>query len=237
MLFSSAGSIVGESHLGGAAAADAFLNAFVSYRHSLGLVASCLNVDFAEDGLLHNELELLDCVELMAMPHAQRTQLVMGPWAEVTAASPSVYQAWHSDPRFLPLRILADTNTSGASALSSSVPSPDIELHQFLEGLHSSTALLKSDYASELLGREVGRALLGLMARPQEDVDINAPLTTLGMDSLVGLEMRDWIRQKLRVDLAVQDIVEAGSVKQLGAAVQKKIGERIGIESTGGSRS
>lgn len=232
LLLGSARTIVGETCLGSAAAVDAFLNSFVSYRHSLGLAASCLSVDVSEDGPLRDEPELWDGVDATVGPHAQRTQLVLGPWAGGTPAGPRADSAWTVDQRFLPLRILTGTaSTSGGSALSSAAAAaattPDTELCQFLESLHTNTGLLRSDYASNLLAREMGRALLGLMARPEEDVDVDAPLTTLGMDSLVGLEMRDWIRHNMRVDLAVQDIVDARSIKQLGAAVQTKIGNRL----------
>lgn len=66
--------------------------------------------------------------------------------------------------------------------------------------------MLKSPYASELLAREIGAAILGLVMRPREDLDVEAPLSTIGVDSLVGLELRNWMWRTLQVDFDVQEV-------------------------------
>ncbi|KAL1878202.1 putative secondary metabolism biosynthetic enzyme [Diaporthe australafricana] len=183
-LFSSLSSITGEGMGAGDAAGDAFLNAFVQYRHALGLVASCLNVDIADDSSIENETELLDCIELVLRPDTQRKQVVSG-------------------------------------------LKPDAELTQFLDGMRSSPTLLKSTYASELLAREIGAAMLGLMMRPREDLELDVPLSAMGIDSLVGLEVRNWMRRTLLVEMVAQDIVQAKNIRKLGAMAQKKLLERV----------
>lgn len=77
-LTGSAKSILGNESQAIEAAGDAFLNAFVSFRHSLGLPASCLNMDVTEDSFVANECAFLDCLELVLRPGSQRMHIVTG---------------------------------------------------------------------------------------------------------------------------------------------------------------
>ena len=221
----SANSILGNSSQAATVASDAFLNAFVSFRHSLGLAASCLNVDVTEDGFVANESEMLDCMELMLRPDARRTHIVTGITRGLAPASLGQDSLRRSDPRFLVWHISPDGNTPGSSSPSSLTP--HAELNQFLDAIRSTPAILKSAYASELLAREIGAALLALIMRPREDLDVEAPLSTIGIDSLVGLEVRNWMRRTLLVELTVQEIVQAKNVRELGALALEKIVERV----------
>lgn len=223
-LTGSTSSILGTSHAADAAS-DAFLDAFVSFRHSLGLPASCLSVDITEDSFVANESAILDCLELVLRPGAQRTQVVRGLARGLPPASPEAGSVQRTDPRLLIWHIPADGNANDSSSSSSSL-TPHAELHQFLDSIRSNPAVLKSAYASELLAREIGAALLGLMMRPREDLDVEAPLSTFGIDSLVGLEVRNWMRRTLLVELTAQDIVQAKNVRELGVLAQKMIADR-----------
>lgn len=207
------------------AATDAFLNAFVSFRHSLNLAASFLSMEIAEDSFVTNEPAMLDCIELMLRPGSQRTHVVSGISRELAPPSPEEGSARPIDPRFLVWHISTDGGAKGSSSQSSLTP--HAELNQFLDGVRSSPAMVKSTYASDLLAREIGAAMLGLMMRPREDLDVEAPLSTMGIDSLVGLEVRNWIRRTLLIELTVQEIVQAKNVRELGVLTQKKIAERV----------
>lgn len=69
---------------------------------------------------------------------------------------------------------------------------PQEELDQFLVGARSNPDMLKSPYASELLTHKIGAAILGLMMRPRDDLDVEAPLSPLEL-TLLGLELRNWM--------------------------------------------
>lgn len=92
--------------------------------------------------------------------------------------------------------------------------------------------MLQSAYASELLAREIGTAVLGLMMRPREDLDVEAPLSTMGIDSLVGLEVRNWMRRTLLVELTVKQIIQAKNTRELGVLAQKEIAERVKLNGS-----
>lgn len=220
-LTGSARSILGNANQAAEAASDAFINGFVSYRHSLGLAASCLNADILEDSFVANESVMLNCMELALRPGSQRTLVVTGLSRGLAHRSPED----RADPRFLIWHISEDRGSKGS--LSSSSLTPHAELNQFLDSVRSNPTMLKSAYASELLAREIGAALLGFVMRPREDLDVEAPLSALGMDSLVGLEVRNWMRRTLLVEMSVQEIVQAKHVRELGDLTQKKIAERV----------
>lgn len=224
-LTGSTSSILGASHAA-ETASDAFLDAFVTFRHSLGLPASCLNMDTTEDSFVANESAILECLELVLRGSApQRTQVVTGLTLELVPTSSEEGSVRRTDPRLLIWHISADGNTKGSS--SPSLLTPDAELSQFLDSVRSNPALLKSAYASELFAREIGAALLGLMMRPREELDVEAPLSTMGIDSLVGLEGRDWVRRTLLVEMTAQEIVQAKNLRELGVLAQKMIAERV----------
>lgn len=51
------------------------------------------------------------------------------------------------------------------------------------------------------------------------DVDIHAPLSTFGVDSLVAVEIRGWLKRELAADVAVFEILGGASLMSLGMTV------------------
>jgi len=46
-------------------------------------------------------------------------------------------------------------------------------------------------------------------------VEVDRPLTQLGLDSLMAVELRNWIEGELRVDLPVMELMEGISITRL----------------------
>ncbi|KAF1961788.1 hypothetical protein CC80DRAFT_500152 [Byssothecium circinans] len=57
--------------------------------------------------------------------------------------------------------------------------------------------------------------LARLLAVPVEDIDHKRPVTAFGIDSLIGLELRQWAKKELKADITVLDIMQTKSVEAL----------------------
>lgn len=267
LLFSSLGAMTGQWGQANYNAGNTFLDAFVSYRHSLGLAASVVNIGVVGDvgyvsenpavldslratgQYIMREPELLECLELMlrrsgpaSSPHgmpsreeqqatrpgtfryAQPSQLGTGLRSLLPITAPNNRTPWRRDPRMLVYRNV-EHGASGAGADAASGDSGE-ELSRFLRDISSSMALLKSEEAAALLAREVGRTLLGFMMRSEAELDLDAPLGAVGIDSLVSIELRNWIRRRIGAEVTVLEIVRAESLARLGETVQGKLIEK-----------
>lgn len=255
-LFSSTGAVSGQWGQANYAAGNTFLDAFVSYRHSLGLAASAVNIGAIEDiGYLSEntevleslratathimkEPELLDCIELMLQrsgpppaqsagsrsSYVQRSQIAIALSSVLPIEAANNRTPWRKDPRMLVYRNMeaaADTISLGSEATSS-----DEEVYKFLRDIASNMGLLRSAEAAELITREVGKTLVGFLMRNEDELDFEAPLATVGIDSLISIELRNWIRKRLGAEVTVLEIVRAESIKQLGLTVQTKLIEK-----------
>jgi len=60
-----------------------------------------------------------------------------------------------------------------------------------------------------------------------EEPDLETSVTALGMDSLITIELRNWIRQRIGVEMSVMEIMGAQSVGQLGVMAQGKLLEKL----------
>lgn len=264
-LFSSEGAVSGQWGQANYNAGNTFLDAFVSYRHSLGLAASTVNIGPIEDiGYLSEntevlealratsthimkEPELLDSIELMLkrsrpprpqpaaassdqhlsparFRYVQSSQIAIGLRSLLPIDAPHNRTLWRKDPRMLVYRNLEATADS--ALLGSAVASSDEALGKFLRDISSNMALLRSTETVELVTREIGKTLLGFLMRSEGELDLEAPLATVGIDSLISIELRNWIRRRLGAEVTVLEIVRAESVRHLGLTVQMKLIEK-----------
>lgn len=271
LLFSSLGAMTGQWGQANYNAGNTFLDAFVSYRHSLGLAASVVNIGVVGDvgyvsenpsvldslratgQYIMREPELLDCLELMlkrsgpassggtaarqdngntqastrpgTFRYVQPSQLGTGLRSLLPVTSTNNRTPWRRDPRMLVYRNIEQGAGAGADAASGD-PASGEELGGFLRDVASDMELLQSGEAAALLAREVGRTLLGFMMRAEGELDLDAPLGTVGIDSLVSIELKNWIRRRMGAEVTVLEIVRAESLARLGETVQAKLVEK-----------
>jgi hypothetical protein len=105
-------------------------------------------------------------------------------------------------------------------------------LRAFLTAAATNPATALHDQAAaaaavDLLAREIGATLFGFLMRPVEELDVKMPLGRVGVDSLVAIELRNWSRRRLGVELSVLEILAAGSVEELGGAVLRGLRARV----------
>lgn len=244
-LFSSLSGLGGQIGQANYAAGNAFLDAFVQYRHSQGLVCSVLDIGIMEDiGILAREAnrlealrstsqhclheqDLLDAMELMiGRSHAKKmytppllhsmesysnpSQLAIG----MRSSSSVNRTGWQQDPRagFLAKTVPVDGPINQHKSEST--------LKNYLQRCVLDPSQLESDEAKHFLAVEIGAALRGFMMLQDEEVDLTRPLQT---DSLVTVELRNWLRQKVGVVLNVLEMKSAASVIALGGLVAVRL--------------
>lgn len=77
--------------------------------------------------------------------------------------------------------------------------------------------MLKAAQAAGLFTVEIGKKLLDLLLKPQkDDLKTSMPLVDLGLDSLVALELRAWIKRVFSLDVPMLEMTSMGSLDILG---------------------
>ena len=102
------------------------------------------------------------------------------------------------------------------ASLSSQGASESFDLAALVEGktMPEARALV-----SGLLAKEVSAVL----RTPVEDINVKRPLTDLGMDSLMGVELRMSAQQKLGVDIPLASIANGVSIDDISSKIIEKL--------------
>ncbi|MCJ1385150.1 hypothetical protein MMC17_008269 [Xylographa soralifera] len=254
-LFSSVSGIGGQWGQANYASGNTFLDAFVQYRHSIGLPASVLDIGAMDDvgylsknsnilealratslHILH-EQDLLDSLHLMidrsypvstpkaitsssTTAYVNRSQVAIGVRSTLPLSAPNNRTIWKKDPRMAVYRNLeSQDSTPGASSSNEG-------FKQFLRDASKNPRLLDLPDSIEILAKETGITLFGFMMRSEEDLDLKAPLASLGVDSLVSIELRNWFRQKVGAEFTVLEVVGSNSIMHLGEQAATKLKEK-----------
>jgi hypothetical protein len=80
------------------------------------------------------------------------------------------------------------------------------------------------------LAREITKKIHELMMKPLDDdskVDTGLTLAQIGLDSLMAIELRRWLRQVFGIVISVLEIMGSGSLLQLGGLVVSKLAEKL----------
>ena len=240
VLFSSLSGIIGQPGQANYASANPFLDAFVQYRKSLGLTASAIDIGAVGDvgyvsqnqDLIQKmtmagfkalkEQEVLDALTV-AMPTCDlRTNdtrgcrsnfvdqncFVMGLESTIPLNSPANRAVWRNDRRMAVYHNSFGTLKDAAAQ--------EVGLKVYIASAKLDTSILKTKEASGYLAKEVGKKLLGLILKPEEELNISLALTDIGMDSLVGIELCNWWKQVFGFNISVLEMLGMGTLEALG---------------------
>ena len=120
------------------------------------------------------------------------------------------------------MAVYRDLEYIGAQIFEST--SKDEGLEGLLRDAGKDPTLLDLPYSITLLAKETSSTLFGLMMRGDEEPSLSASLRT---DSLIGIELRNWFRQKGEVDLTVLELVNSYNILHLGEHAATKPKEKV----------
>jgi NADP-dependent 3-hydroxy acid dehydrogenase YdfG len=256
VLFSSISGIVGNPGQASYAAANTYLDAFVQFRHQAGLAASVLDVGaMGEVGYLENnpkvkdhlaakfgyilqEEDLLDSLELAIKqsrpagpaPSSEcrgfhnPSQIGIGLRMSLPSTSPENKVIWKNDVRMSLGRVAESSTDSVAGGTHHLTLDP---LKELLARVTDDASFSKDPECVTAMATCIGSTLFDFMMKPLDDLDIQIGLKSLGMDSLVAIELKNWCRQRVGVDVSVLEIMGSSSLALLGASVLEKVSGRL----------
>lgn len=182
-----------------------------------------------------NEQQLLDGIEYaikISKPHkmartktsfpfdmyANEAQLGIGFRMNLPITSPNNQSTWKLDPRMALYRNLDVNDTRNNNTQSTGSTAGD-EVKTFLLAAERDPSMLQLASSAEQVAKVVGITVLGFMMKPAEEFDVLSSPLSIGMDSLVATELRNWCRQRFAVDISILEIMGSASFLNIGIHV------------------
>lgn len=232
VMLSSLAGVMGHRGQGNYGAGNIFQDYFASYRRSLGLRAMTIDIGYLLSvGFVADNDQYVDHVKSMGLRVMHNSDLhgLIATAMEGSDAHPAEVMCglpfneydpkwyWMDDNRFAGLRNLS----SGTSSALSSATSLKDDLSQCAD----------MSAATQLISNAMAERLARLMMIPATDVDVVKPLSAYGVDSLVAVEVRNWIAKEMLVEVSVFEIMANVPMSQLAAdlAAKSKV-VRVGKE-------
>ena len=218
LLFSSATTVLGAPGQGAYVAANLGLEALAARREAKGRPSLAVGWGpIADVGFLARETAALDALErrLSATPLASAEALDALPALWASGAPALTYAAVHWDAARKRLPVLSRPMFAG---LAAGETAEDGDLAERLAGLGPEEA---KALVVEVLLEEVAR----ILSASSERVDAHRPLSELGMDSLMAVELRMTLESRLGVSLPLLSLSDTTTVAALAGRIASSLGE------------
>ena len=234
ILLGSMAGIVGNRGQAAYNSTSAFLNAFAQFRARQGLPAICLDLGVVEDvGYIAEntqaKLTLTDLYsdmfegekrlnvtekKLHALVQAaidgdieNGTSVLTGIWLK----SGDVPTFWEGDPKFAHYRrAAATTETAGVSK------GKEVPVKQLLTTARTPDSIYKI-----FIDSIIAKTSTVLMI-PIDDIEASEAITEYGLDSLVAVEIRNWMARDLGATLTLIELLTSPSIELLAENVASK---------------
>ncbi|OLN91972.1 Lovastatin diketide synthase LovF 2 [Colletotrichum chlorophyti] len=224
VMLSSLAGVMGHRGQGNYGCGNIFQDYFASFRRSQGLRAMTIDIGYLLSvGFVAEHDEYVDHVKAMGLKVMHKSDLhgLMATALEGSEAHPPQVMCglpynehddawyWIQDQRFAGLRKMASGSGAGGSA--------SVSLRDELVRCGKA-----DDEAVHLITSALVQRLAKLMMMPEDDVDAGKPLSAYGVDSLVAVEVRNWIAKEVAVEVSVFDIMANIPMRQLAADLAGK---------------
>ncbi|KAI1120739.1 ketoacyl-synt-domain-containing protein [Nemania abortiva] len=228
---SSIAGMVGNRGQAAYAAANCFLNSLVQHRLAMGLPASSLDLTAISDsGYLAEDLEkaaevarnlgsdticeaevlaLLGAAISGRMTTACNNHTITG-----MRITPTMQPFWTDDAKCKYLREAAEAAAAAAGASAGTA-----KTISYNAALKAAKTL---DEAEQIICDGLVQKLAAVMMMDIEDLDITRSLSHYPLDSLVAIEIRNFITREFEATLQVLELLSSGSIQTLAKAVGVK---------------
>ena len=238
VLLSSTGAVIGNAGQANYTSGSAYQDALARYRVAQGLKCVSLNLGLmlsigyaAENehvtqsfkaaghaGITEAELlALLDCVcdPSYDITNPDDAQIVTGLPTPASLKREGLDElSWMKRPLFQPLYEMDSPDSAAIQTQSAPNLVPNYpNLLRTAGSLESARAI-----ATEALVKKLAKMLF----LADDDVDTTRPMSALGIDSLVAIEIRHWFASELKSDVPVLVILGNESIGQVGRYVAEK---------------
>ena len=230
ILFSSVSSMIGNPGQGSYVAANAFLDAFSHYRRAQGLPSCTINWGYlGEVGAVARSKEISSHFEKLGMESfspRQATEL-LARFLKVNPVQIGVIKMDWSRlgevfPAFATLPKYAHLSSHEAAVREDNgVPQsggPPLLASLLKAGVEERMELLEAALADQVA------KILGASAAK---LDIEKPLTEHGFDSLMAVELRNWIERHLEANLSTMEIMRGPSIRVLTRKLQETLNNAV----------
>ena len=230
VLFSSASAVLGSAGQSNYAAANAFMDALAHHRRALGLPALSINwgawsgVGMAahlENRLQGNGLGVIPpeqgvrALGYLLTQSVAQIAVLPSDWKKLASQFPA-----SGIPPLLS-ELIRTTSSAGKSATTTSTQ------RELAQRLKSASADERRDLVAGYLRTQISQ-VIG-WATPAS-LDLNQPLTSLGLDSLMAVELRNRFQSDLGVVVPVAQLLQGPSVNQLSRLILDQTTEAISAQ-------
>lgn len=224
VLYSSATTLIGNPGQAAYVAANAYLNGLARKRRRAGLPA--LSVGWgaiADAGVLTRDPETAKKLERLTGVSAMTASEALSHLGRLIAIADDLVDPSVICARFqfggmaIDLPILSTPAFSGiAQGAGLAAGSGEADIKSLIAGKSDSEA---RRMVADLVAGEVAR----ILRLPPRDVDLDRPLSELGMDSLMALELRMCLEGKFGIELPLVAITAVNNLRDLGGRILQSI--------------
>jgi hypothetical protein len=226
---SSAAGAVGNRGQAAYSAANCFLNAFVQYRIKKGLPASSIDLTAVSDVgyLAENATKQAQVAENLGSETISESEVLALLAASISGCmaancnshcitglkiGPNLQDLfWVDDAKFKYLKEAAEAEQTHLS--TSAIP----------VSLSSAVKSSKSyEEALQLVVDGMMDKVSAVLMVPRDEMDQSRPIVVYGLDSLVAIEIRNWITRELEASLQVLELLTSSSITALAGTILKK---------------
>jgi NAD(P)-dependent dehydrogenase (short-subunit alcohol dehydrogenase family) len=222
IMLSSVSGIIGNASQAAYAGANTFLDSFSAFRNSLGLPATTIDLGVILGiGHVAESKELAKAMERQGFEGTQENELM-------ALLKSAVCNPRHGGSQSHIVTGMGTWSTSALGNFSAPLFSHFRRLAQRVPGGDANTAtslktaLSKIDSlteATQLVCSALVAKVSALCMVPEETISPTKPVTDYGIDSLVAVEMRNWVFLEMDCQIAILELMANQSIESLAGKI------------------
>ncbi|KAB8228301.1 type I polyketide synthase [Aspergillus alliaceus] len=153
------------------------------------------------------------------MAYRNPSQVILGLSTTIPISSPLNRVVWRRDARMSTYRNLESTSSTWTDGHDGN---RSLSQH---DSLRAKLGFIPDDEGkAAAIARALAAALSIFLIKDKDHIPLDRPLDSLGLDSLVAMEVRNWIRQQVGVEISTILIVQSPSLRHLAEQIRLALG-------------